>query len=174
MSPTWLDVAILVVIGAGAFRGFQRGLVREGMAFGGLAIGLVLATEWNSQVEELLRPFVGGGSFVNALAYLLVVLVVLAIATLLTVLIQRLMRLFLVGWLDRLGGAAFGAGQGAIVAALLLVLMVRFPIMGLDKAVKGSETAILLLETVPAVLSYLPSEFASVEDFFNSGTLPLK
>lgn len=172
MTPTWLDVGILLLIGAGTFRGYWRGLIREGMAFGGLAVGLILATEWNSEVAELLRPFVGGGRFLNALAYLLVVLAVLGVATLLTVLIQRLMRVFLVGWLDRLGGAVFGAGQGAILAALLLILVIRFPIMGLDKAVKGSEVAIDLLETVPAVLSYLPPELASVADFFDAGSLP--
>ncbi len=172
MSPSWLDLSIVILIGAGAFRGFKRGLIREGMAFGGLAVGLILATEWNSEVAELLRPFVGGGRFLNALAYLLVVLAVLGLATLLTVLIQRLMRVFLVGWLDRLGGVAFGAGQGAILAALLLILMIRFPVLGLDKSVRGSEVAIDVLETVPAVLSYLPPELASVADFFDPGSLP--
>ncbi len=172
MTPTWLDVAILLLIVVGAFRGYKRGLIREGMAFGGLAVGLILAAEWNPEVAEMLRPFIGGGRLLNALAYLLVVLGVLGLATLLTVIIQRLMRVLLVGWLDRLGGAVFGAGQGAILAALLMVLMIRFPIMGADRAVKGSEVAIDLLETVPAALSFLPPQLASVADFFDLGTHP--
>jgi len=102
------------------------------MAFGGLAVGLVMASQWSSTVSDLLRPFIGGGRLVDALAYVLVVLSVLSAATLLTVIIQRLMRVLLVGWLDRLGGALFGAAQGAVLAALLLVLILRFPIMGLE------------------------------------------
>ncbi|MHB0871018.1 MAG: CvpA family protein [Chloroflexota bacterium] len=172
MNPTWMDVAILLLVGAGAFRGYQRGLIREGMAFGGLAAGLILATEWNEPVAAVLEPFIGGGRLLDALSYLLVVLAILGLATLLTVLIQRLMRVFLVGWLDRLGGAVFGAGQGAIVAALLLILVIRFPIMGLEKAVRGSEVAFEILETVPAVLSFLPPELASVADFFDPGSHP--
>jgi len=172
MAPTWLDVGILLLIGAGALRGYRRGLIREGMALGGLAVGLVLATQWNAEVAGLLKPFVGGGRFLNALAYVVVVLLILGVATLLTVVIQRVMRILLVGWLDRLGGALFGAGQGAILAALLLVLVVRFPVMGLDKAVKGSEVATDLLEIVPAILSYLPPELGPVAHFFDTGLLP--
>lgn len=172
MSPNWLDLAVVVLVAAGAFRGFRRGMVREGMAFGGLAVGLILASEWNSEVADLLRPFVGGGGLPHALAYLLVVLAVLGFATLLTVLTLRLMRLLLVGWLDRLGGIVFGAGQGAILAALLLILMVRFPILGLDRAVKDSLLATGLLDGLPAALAYLPPQLGAVADLFDPGSLP--
>jgi len=171
MAPSWLDLGIALLVAAGTFRGYRRGLIREGMAFGGLAVGLVMASQWSSTVSDLLRPFIGGGRLVDALAYVLVVLSVLSAATLLTVIIQRLMRVLLVGWLDRLGGALFGAAQGAVLAALLLVLILRFPIMGLDRAVKGSDVAVRLLEAVPAVLAYLPPELASVADFFDPGQL---
>lgn len=171
MAPSWLDLGIVLLVAAGTFRGYRRGLIREGMAFGGLAVGLVMASQWSPTVSDLLRPFIGGGRLVDAFAYVLVVLAVLSAATLLTVIVQRLMRVLLVGWLDRLGGALFGAAQGAILAALLLVLILRFPIMGLDRAVKGSDVAVRLLEAVPSVLAYLPPELASVADFFDPGQL---
>ena len=168
MNPTWLDVVLITLIVAGALRGFMRGLIREGMAFGGLAVGLILATQWYMEVVKAIKPFVGGGRFIEALAYLFVVLAVLAAATLLTVVLLRVMNFFLVGWIDGLGGLLFGAAQGAVLAVVILVLMVRYPTAGLDGAVKESLIARALLDAVPVVLEHLPSELAVVSHFFDT------
>jgi|BarGraNGADG00212_2_1021979.scaffolds.fasta_scaffold04399_4 membrane protein required for colicin V production len=172
MSLTWLDLLIGLFIIGGAIRGFRRGLIREGMAFAGLAVGLILAAEWSPVVTEFLKPFIGGGRAADALAYLMVVLAVLGAATLLTVVTLRLARFLFVGWFDRLGGAIFGSGQGAVLAALVLILMIKFPVAGLDKAVKGSELSVQLLTLVPALVSYLPPELEAVAIFFSPGKLP--
>lgn len=168
MNLTWLDVVLAALILAGALRGFMRGLVREGMAFGGLAVGLILATQWYLEVAKVLKPFVGGGRFIEGLAYLFVVLAVLAVATLLTVIIMRVMSFFLVGWLDGLGGLLFGAAQGAVLAVVILVLMVKYPSAGLDGAVTESSLACALLDSVPVVLKSLPSELSAVSEFFDT------
>lgn len=169
MSFGLLELGIALLIALGALRGFRRGLVREGLALGGLLLGLVLAAQWQVRVAALLKPFIGGGRLADGLAYLLVLLSVIGAATLLTVLVLRLVRLLLVGWLDRLGGAAFGAAQGAILAALLLFLAVKYPMMGLDQVVRESELGMAVLETLPRVLSYLPPELGPATRFF---TLP--
>ncbi len=172
MSFTWLDLVVALFIAAGAFRGFKRGLVREGMAFAGLAVGLLVATRWYGAVFALLRPFIGGGRPVEVLAYLLVMLAVLVCFTLLTVLLLRLRRLLFVGWLDRLGGTLFGGGQGALLAAAGLVLLIRNPVMGLDQAVRESEVAVGLLRAVSAALVNLPPILAPVAAFFRLPKMP--
>ncbi len=172
MSVTWLDIVLAVLIAAAAVRGYVRGLVREGMAFGGLAVGLILAAKWYAEVAEVFRPFVGGGRFLDGLAYLFVVLAILGAATLLTVVAQRLLRLLLVGWLDGLGGLVFGAAQGAIVATILLILMVRYPAAGLDKAAIDSGMGKVLLSAAPAVLDLLPPELSAVAEFFGRAPHP--
>ncbi|HEX2987342.1 MAG TPA: CvpA family protein, partial [Chloroflexota bacterium] len=126
MSFSWLDLLVGLFVIGGAVRGYGRGLIREGMAFGGLAVGLILATEWSPEVAGFVKPFVGGGRVLDVLAYLLVLVAVLGAATLLTVLALRLVRAFFAGWVDRFGGALFGACQGAVVAALVLILMIKF------------------------------------------------
>lgn len=172
MDLTWLDVVLVALIAAGALRGFVRGLIREGMAFGGLAAGLILAAQWYRDVAAALRPFIGGGRFIEGLAYLVVVLAVLGVATLLTVVTMRAMRFLLVSWLDGLGGLLFGAAQGAVVAAVVLLLMVKYPAAGLDKAVKESGVAAALLGAVPSVLGSLPTELAAVSEFFDPTLKP--
>ena len=166
MIPSWLDMAIALVVIAGAFRGYKRGLVREGMAFVGLLGGMALAARWQSDVARTLRPFVGGGALADGIAYLGIVLVTLGCATLATLIIRKLMHVLLVGWLDRVAGALFGAGQGAIVAAICLFLLVKFQLFGLDKVVKSSDIAMVVLGILPGAVALLPPDFGSVAHFF--------
>ncbi len=172
MSIGWIEVGIAASIAAGAFRGLKRGLVREGLAFAGLAAGLLLAAEWHAGVADLMQPIIGGGRLTDVLAYLLVLLFVLGCATLLTEVIHRLRGLFFVGWIDRIGGMVFGAGQGAVVASVLLFLVVKYQFLGLDEAVRGSEAAGALLGILPGAVAWLPRELSSVREFFRMPTSP--
>ena len=166
MVLNWLDMAIAVLVIGGAFRGYQRGVVREGMAFAGLLGGMALAARWHVDVAQGLRPWIGGGALADGISYLGIVLVTLGCATVLTLAIRKLMHLLLVGWLDRAAGALFGAGQGAIVAAICLFLMVKFQLFGLDKVVKGSDLATVILGILPGAMGLLPPELGSVAHFF--------
>lgn len=166
MVPSWLDMAVALVVIGGAFRGYKRGLVREGMAFLGLLGGMALAARWHSDAAGALRPFVGGGALADGIAYLGIVLITLGCATLLTLAIRKLMHILFVGWLDGTAGALFGAGQGAVVAALGLFLLVKFQLFGLDKVVKGSDLAMLILGVLPGAMGFLPPELGSVAHFF--------
>lgn len=162
MGGILLDLGVVVLVVGGAFRGHRRGLIREGLAFGGLAVGLLLASEWYQELAGIMAPFVGGGRLVALVAYLGMVLAVLLGATLLTVVMRRMLRWLFIGWLDSMGGVLFGAAQGALVALLVLFVLVGYPVMGSDRAVGESLLSVALLESLPSVLALLPPELGSI------------
>lgn len=165
MIPNWLDMLVALVVVACAFRGYRRGLVREGMALLGLLAGTVLAARLQVPVSKSLQPFVGGGALADSLAYVGVLLVVIGSATIFTLVIRKLLVLFLVDWLDSASGALFGAAQGAILAGLLLFLSVKFQVFGMDRAVQSSELGLVALGMLPGVVGLLPSEFGTLARF---------
>jgi membrane protein required for colicin V production len=166
LALNWLDLAIAFLLVSGAFRGYKRGLVREGMAFAGLLGGMAIAARWHAEVADALQPFVGGGALADGLAYIGIVLFALGCATLLTLALRKLMHLLLVGWLDRVAGAVFGAMQGAVVAALALFLLIKFQLFGLDRVVIGSDLAMAVLGILPGAIGLLPPELGTVAHFF--------
>ncbi len=166
MALNWLDIGIAFLLVGGAFRGYRRGLLREGMGFLGLLGGMVLAGRWHSDVAAILHPFVGGGALADGIAYVAIVMVAVGCATLVTLAIRKLMHVLLVGWVDRVTGAAFGAAEGAVVAALCLFLVVKFQFLGLESAVKTSELAMAVLGVLPGAMGILPPELGSVAQFF--------
>lgn len=161
-----MNALVAVTLLAGAYRGMRRGFVREGMAIAGLVAGVWLAGRWHQPLERHIERLVGGGALAETLAYLLIVLAVIMLATLLTVVIERYRRLPLMHGFDRAGGALLGAAQGAVLAALILVLIVRFPVLGLDEVVGDATLPRVVLQPLPRVLSYLPPELAGVRTFF--------
>lgn len=167
-----LELLAWATIGVSAFRGFKRGLIREAMAFLGLALGLVLAGQWYPYVADALKPLIGRSRVADALSFLLVLSAVLLCSTVITVVLQRVARFLLAGWLDRLGGAALGAGQGAVVVALVLLLLLKYPIMGWDAAVRDSQMAMRLVEGLRSAGGYLPRELAAVAAFLNDPLMP--
>jgi uncharacterized membrane protein required for colicin V production len=99
-------------------------------------------------------------------AYLLVILAALMLATLLTVVLDRYLRAPMLGGFNRIGGAVLGVMQAAVLAAFILVLLLRLPVLELDEAVRQAPLPRAVLEPLPVVLSYLPPELAEVRAFF--------
>ncbi len=82
------------------------------------------------------------------------------------ILLKRMTRLFSLGWIDHLAGAAFGLLKGLILVEVFLILFTTFPYLGLDGAIRGSAIAPLFLDGGPALLKLLPGEFNSAVEAF--------
>lgn len=162
----FLEIAVGFTALAGGFRGLKRGLIREGMALVGLVAGLVLAYHQHAQVAHLLEPLVGSGGWVRGVAYLGILIFTLGVATLMTSLLSGLSEWLGVGWLNRAGGVLLGAAQGVLLAALVLFLVVKYPIFGLDGPLLDSDLALWLLRELHGVVLQLPEEVAPVASFF--------
>ena len=70
----------------------------------------------------------------------------------------------MLGWVNRLGGAAFGFVLGAVFCSALLAIWAKF--LGVDGPIAESSLAALLLDRFPIILALLPSEFDAVRSFF--------
>jgi len=120
---TALDGAVLTILAVAIVRGVVIGLIREGFSLGALAAAVFAtrlatptAARWletwsEGRVDPVLAPWIAGSAI--AIASILFVAV-------LGRLLQRGARLAGLGWADRLGGAALGAAEGALVAVLVL------------------------------------------------------
>jgi membrane protein required for colicin V production len=75
-----------------------------------------------------------------------------------------LISLVMLGWINRLGGAALGVFLGALFVAAILAIWVKFASPG--EIIYNSKIAPVLLNKLPFVLGLLPSDFKSVRDFF--------
>lgn len=123
-----IDIIILIIVVISFIIGIVRGFVKELSTLLGLILGIYLA----SQKYPLLEKYVAG-VFPNATAskvisFIIIFLVVFFVTILLGVLLQKVIKLIMLGWLDKILGGIFGIVKGVLIVWLLLVLAIElFP-----------------------------------------------
>lgn len=152
----WLDIVIIVLGLWFVFSGFTSGLIREVIGLAGLVVGLVVAARYHPLLAMLL-PF--GSLENNVLAFAIIFFAILVLAQVLSSFLHQVVDLLLLGWLDQVGGAAFGLVKGALLLQVLVFVATAFPLFGLRDAVDGSLLAPILLAAMQPLLGLLAADF---------------
>jgi membrane protein required for colicin V production len=124
MNP--LDWLLAVLLTYSVVRAAMRGLFREAFALGGLIVGFLLAC-WNFRnLAPQLHGLVASQPLAELLAFILILMTCVVIASLLGKLLSKTVSAVDLGFLDRLGGAAFGLVRGGLLGIALLLAMTVF------------------------------------------------
>ena len=154
MNPLdWIVAALLVY---STIRAAIRGLVRELFALGGLLVGFVLACWYYRAAAQFLRGLVNSEPLADFCAFLLIVSLAMIASTLAGTLVRRAASAVGLSPLDRLGGAAFGAVRGLVLAMALLLAVTAF--LPTSPWVQGSKFSPYLLRASHAVSFVMPRQ----------------
>lgn len=116
-----LDLAVAALVGLLALRGLLRGAVREAFALGALLAAVVAVRVLELPLTRTLEPRLAEHLSPLAVRVLSISLLVAGAITLVATagsLVRRGVHAAGLGFADRLGGAALGAAEGALLAAL--------------------------------------------------------
>jgi membrane protein required for colicin V production len=121
MALTALDILVILLVGAGLALGFLRGFVAEILSLFAWILAIVALRYFHAPVVSLLRGPVGSGAWL--LAFLLVFGLVFLLGKLASRRLGGRVRKSVVGPIDRILGAGFGALKGLIGATLLYLAL---------------------------------------------------
>lgn len=151
-----VDIAMLILLLLSAFSGFRRGFVLEIAGIFGAVVALGVAHLEYPDVRATLQQFAPNSPWLTVVAYLIVFLVVWGAIVILARKIRSLLRLMMLGWLDRLGGALIGLIQGALLVELLLYFARRVPSGDLRHLANHAALAPAFLSVMPLVNHFFP------------------
>ncbi len=155
----WLDLAIIVILGALTWRAFVVGVVREVVMLAAVVFGALLAGKLYMELAADAAVLVEDERTRELVAFVAIFTGVVVIGQIVALLLRRTAALLLLGPVDRLGGAAFGLLKGVVVVEVLLVAVTAFPAAtGLTAAAESSALASLFLEGFFVVEPLLPAE----------------
>lgn len=118
----------VVLIGF-AIRGLMKGFFRELFSLVGLFVGLWIALLQFVPVGEWLRdklPLTDPLPY--HIAFLAIFMGVSIIAGMMGFMLHKIAKIFLIGWLDAVGGLGFGCVKGVMVLTVLLFLVGHLPL----------------------------------------------
>ena len=125
-----VDLALSVLLALCALRGYWRGFFRESFGLLALVGGVAAAARFATLGASLLQQYVRLPAAVDAgLAFVVIFVMVHTIVNLIGVVFDRLTAALFLRGINRLAGAALGAGKGAAVLALVLLFFHLFPII---------------------------------------------
>jgi membrane protein required for colicin V production len=147
--------------------GFRHGIVRRVVELAGLIAIFLFASRLADALEPSLSEGLGASptaAFFGSWAIVLVGGVVLLRVVAAT--ISSLLRLSVIGWLDRLGGAVLGLVFGLVCTSLLLIGLLALPVSGsLKQEVRDHPVTRPLLHFAPSLYDAI-SPLWGGRDFF--------
>jgi len=159
----WLDIVIIVAVAISTFLGLRMGIIKAVLSLAGVIVGVILAGRFYVPLSEQLA-FIPGEKVAEIVAFAIILIGVMVIAAVLASLLKWAASVVMLGWVNRLGGAAFGLVLGAIFCAALLATWVKW--LGATSIITESIVAAILLDKFPLVLALLPDEFDVIRSFF--------
>ena len=162
----WLDIAIALIIVTFTISAFSSGLIREVVTLVSAVVGVVFAGLFYDDLARDVLVFIHDDEAALFFAFLALLGSVYLTGQLIAMMLKQMASLLLLGWVDKIGGAAFGFVKGLVVVEVLLILLVTYPQIGLKKEIDGSALASVFLDAVPLLLVLLPDEFERHVDAF--------
>jgi membrane protein required for colicin V production len=158
----WVDIVIIIYLGLSVLTGFMEGLIRTVLSIVGLIIGILLASHFYKQLGNILT-FISNKNWANITAFIIILVAVMIIAAIIGLILRSIIKAIMLGWVDKVGGAAIGLILGALsISALLAIIMKYHPL----DVITNSAFAGFFLNKFPVVLKLLPSEFSTIKNFF--------
>jgi len=150
----WVDLVILGAVTVAVVAGIFRGAVRTVFSAAGIVAGFLVASRESGAVGVLLQTFVRP-ELAAVLGFVAVFFGIAVAFTLAGVLFRKVLSGLMLGWLDRLAGAALGLLQAAIALGVLALVIEGF---GSFPAARRSVTYPYALEAGAVLLRAIPED----------------
>jgi membrane protein required for colicin V production len=157
----FVDIVLLVIIGAFVLFGLFFGLVHTLGALIGAILGIFLASRFIDPVFDVVGPFIGNGSVARIIIFIILFLFVSRLAGFVLWLIEKLLGVLKIipfaGFLNRLLGGAFGLLEGVVVVGIVLFYSTQvLPQDTILAALQTSTIADFLLSAVSTLQVLFP------------------
>jgi membrane protein required for colicin V production len=153
---TFLDILFAVIILASTTMAAIKGLVREIVGFVALIAGFVLAALYYRVTSYWFRDLLKTDTLADLMGFLIIFFGCIALGILISFLINKFVKAASLQWMDRLLGALFGFLRGWLIASIIVLALVAFPVK--DQLVARSVTAPYLLAGAKAAIMVVPAE----------------
>ncbi|NQU32216.1 MAG: CvpA family protein [Bacteroidetes bacterium] len=127
MNVNLLDIIIIIPLLLFAWGGYKKGLVIEVASLAALVLGLYMAFFFSDFAAQLLNDlFDMDQKYVAVFAFLMTFIVVIFLVITVGKIVSKFVDILLLGFLNKLAGAAFGMLKGALLLSILIFVINYF------------------------------------------------
>ena len=150
----YIDLVIVSVMLFFVVKGLVKGFVREVMGLLSFIVAFVIALSQMKTAANILNSFINNYTISLIVGYIAVFLFVFIILHIIASAIQKLLSIAMLGWLNRLGGAAFGFLFGGMLLSLIVFMFSLIPVGNLPPGKDNSRFYPYLEKFAPKVFGF--------------------
>lgn len=153
------DLALLVLLGVLVVVGLLKGLVRILVGLLALVTAFLVASHLHRPLADRLGTLEVAPELLHLAAYLLLFVAVMLAGGVIAWLLRKLLRAAMLGWADRLAGAALGFAAALLASALIVLPLVAYAPGG-RTWVASSRLAPYVVAIADLATSVVPADLA--------------
>ena len=162
----WIDPVIVLILIGFVVTAYSAGLIREVVTIVAVVLGIVIAGLLYDDLATDVLVFIDDADAARAVAFLVLLGSVYLFGQIAAYVLKKMASIMMLGWTDKLGGAAFGLLKGLIVVQVLVILFAAYPSLGLDNSIDNSVIGSFFVDDFSFLLVILPGEFDQRIDEF--------
>jgi uncharacterized membrane protein required for colicin V production len=153
---TVISIVICLIVLFFLIDGIRRGLVRQIFEIAGLIAAFIGAYYLGHTIAHRFEGSTRISSSIVRFFFSAVVFIIIALAFhLMGLLFQKIVSVTILGPVDRIGGALFGAAKGVLFVSLVCVLLFSVPTAsGLTAKIKANRVAAAMHPVLPRVYNF--------------------
>ncbi|PTN36997.1 CvpA family protein [Desulfonatronum sp. SC1] len=121
-----LDILILIILGFTLIRGLFRGFIGEISSVAGLIVGFFLANKYHTMLLPLVESILPDRGTAQLVSYVLVFCTGLVGVLMVAAVLRHILKVILLGWVDRFAGGVIGLLKGGLICVLLVLILTTF------------------------------------------------
>ncbi len=119
-----LDIFIIAMVAYGAYKGFKNGLLKEVATLIGLVLGIFLAIIASDVAGLVVKGLVDWNPLpFQIIVFVLVFVIVSFLFKLLATLMEKVLRILLMNFINKIGGLILGGLKFALITGVALLLL---------------------------------------------------
>ena len=156
---TWVDYAVLAIIGVSVLLSIIHGLVRELLALAAWIVAFLVAQMYATDVAVLLPAAIPSQALRLLAAFVILFLAVLLVMTLIAIAVSGLIKRAGLGLVDRALGAVFGLVRGMAIV-IVVVLLAGFTTLPRQQAWRHAMSSAPLEALANMIKVWLPYDLS--------------
>ena len=118
-----IDIIILVFCIPALFHGFSKGFVSQAISLIALVLGVWLSFKFSVPFGDWLKSFADlPGTVLHIIAFALILTIVMLVLTLIGKAIEKVVKLAMLGWLNKLLGIVFALLKAVLIIGLVIII----------------------------------------------------
>lgn len=160
-----IDLLILIPLGWGAYKGYQKGLLMEFATVFAFIAATIGAFSFFEEGVELLQPLIGkNNTLVPLIAILTIFAIILVLVSLLGKGLKKIIDVTLLGTVDNIGGAILGMLKWAFALSVILWLTDKAHLSLPKEATEGALLYPYVVSYSPVLIDFAASIFPFSQD----------